>query len=114
MDAYRLKENPIFRFESIANLFSLVNSCNSNGAGGGHSITTYLYLYKFLTKSEICNKIDSVNMLNNIYTAISKPRIYIEDEMDNYSTADFEFWANDELYKKRQQVYLEVYNRIKR
>lgn len=115
-DAYRLKQDPIFRFESIANLFNLVAGCYCDYIVGMHSVMGGAYLVERLTRAALRAKIASVSRVNNLYSRKNIPSVTIpsKSKLANVGFKDFEYWTDDLFNEERKPVYLSAYNKIKK
>lgn len=109
-DAYELKKNSCFRFESIANLFNLCMGCSCINPREIHQVPLNVVSTR-LSVNELRERIKKVNRLNSIYKKLSRKEDSIPDNIGEYSCTDSEYW--DEGYKERETVYLRVYNKNK-
>lgn len=105
-DAYMLKQDPIFRFESIANIFNLCLGCFNDYGNDIHQIPLNV-LPESLKISEVRDKIAKVKSLNNIYNTLKRKGPVIPEMINNFSNTDIEYW--DQGFDDRRKVYLEVY-----
>lgn len=113
LDAYRLKQDPVFRFESIANLFNLVASCSATWIGEGHAVVGNSPV-GFLRRKELLARLNSVRSLNSVYTRLGVERKRVPGVIDEYHYRDLEYWNNDNFFKeKRKPVYMEEYAKLK-
>lgn len=108
-DAYRLKEDPLFRFESIANLFNLISRCVPVYVGDGHGVVGNSGV-GFLKRRELSARLNKEAKLNSIYTRINIVRTEIPDEIGQYTSYDIEYWESRELFEEtRKPIYIKEY-----
>lgn len=110
-DAYTLKKDPMFRFESIANIFNVISICCPTFVGEGHSISANS-VNSPLKKEELRAKIREVNYLNHIYEKLSLKKSKLPDEIRDFNCQDLEYWS-EELFELRKPTYLKMYHAIK-
>lgn len=110
-DAYYLKKESIFRFESIANLFNVVLSGYCSTPREIHQIPTNSIVER-MKIAEVKNRLKSVIALNNIYNKVDEKSIYIPTKIQNFSIKDIEYWDNG--FEDRKPVYIEIYKKQKR
>lgn len=112
LDAYWLKKDNKFRFQSIANIFNLITSCYCDDIRLVHKIATDCV--KPLKKSELSQLIVECDILNNIYKHITRIRHRkIPKKIDGYDFRDVEYWTKDNFLNKRKKVYMNMYNNLK-
>lgn len=111
-DAYRLKKDPIFRFESISNIFNIVSNCSQEYVGEGHSIAE-ASVHKPLKKDQLRERIKAVNELNSIYTILNANKPKLPENIGKFGTRDLGYWS-EELFEHRKPIYMEMYNIIKK
>ena len=113
LDAYRLKRDPVFRFESIANLFNLVAGCSKVWVGQGHAAVGNGPV-GFLRRKELLAQLNSVRRLNSVYTELEVKRETVPEVIDKYRLNDLEYWNNDNFFEeKRKPVYMKAYTKVK-
>lgn len=112
-DTYLLKSDPIFRFESISNLFNLVLGCYGEFVDNIHQIPGGRYV-EFLKVSDLREKIQKVIYLGEIYQANKEVRdnVIIPECIGTYNTEDIEYW--DEGFDVRKPIYMKAYKEIKK
>lgn len=113
-DAYKLKQDPCFRFTSMSDLFNLVLGCFSEDPGDIHQIARN-QVSKAMRKRDIRAKLQNIRMLNNVYDKLKKKvnDNQIPGEDGNLTTTDFEFWESDDIFeRKRKPVYMNVYKEV--
>ena len=110
-DAYRLKKDPTFRFESIANIFNVVSNCCSDYVGEGHSVAE-ASIHEPLRKDELRERIREVDRLNSIYKILSIKKTKLPEEIEGFGYRDLEYWS-EELFELRKPTYMKMYNAIK-
>lgn len=111
LDAYKLKGDPMFRFESIANLFNLVASCSGLLIRGGHC-AVHGSPVGFLRRRELVAQLNKTATLNSIYTAVGRRiRRKIPEKLGEFSSrSDIEYWQDMHLFEThRKPVYIEAY-----
>lgn len=113
LDAYRLKQDPVFRFESIANLFNLVAGCSKVWVGQGHAAVGNDPV-GFLRRKELLAKLSRVRQLNSVYTELKLDKETVPEKIDKYRPNDIEYWNNDGFFEeKRKPVYMKAYIKLK-
>lgn len=113
LEAYKLKEDPLFRFESIANLFNLISSCSSVYAFGNHGIAGHSSV-KLLRRKELAASLQAMkcSQLNNLYESSSGDEEHtISSVLGKYDDCDIEYWQSPEGFEKRKAVYIEQYTK---
>lgn len=110
-DAYRLKQDPEFRFMSIADLFNVVSNCCNDFVGEGHSISAD-NIHRPLKKEELKERIKEVDRLNDIYQFLELRKNKLPRKIDKYGTKDLEYWSQ-KLFDVRKPIYMKMYNAIK-
>lgn len=110
-DAYILKKDPIFRFESISNIFNVVSICCPAFVGEGHSISADS-INKPLRKKELRDRIKEVNRLNGIYEKLKLKKSKLPDKIRDFDCYDAEYWS-EELFEFRKPTYMNMFNKIK-
>lgn len=112
-DAYKLKDEPEFKDESIANLFNLGIGCFCNYPRDIHQIPLNQVTEK-LSIDRIRERLTEINRLNDIYHVLYSKTKTIPEKSNicNYSVYDLEYWLNDEAFEKeRKPIYLEIYKK---
>lgn len=112
-DAYWLKEDPRFRFQSIANLFNVVASCCQAYVGGGHSIGED-YVHIPMTKAQLKRRIRGARFLNNIYDAANLDKKKLPEKIGKFSCLDSEYWSKELFGDSRKPIYVEMYNEVRK
>ena len=110
-DAYTLKKDPIFRFESISNLFNLVLGCFCDDIRGIHQIPENCVSVP-MKLAEVRKKIQEVQYLHDIYQELKDKEDTIPTKIGEYSTTDIEYWENG--FEIRKPIYIKVYKEIKK
>lgn len=110
-DAYALKKDSEFRFESIANLFNLVMGCYCNNPREIHQIPLNVVSVP-MKLSEVREKIQKVGILNDIYEKLKAKKDTIPKTIGKYTISDIEYWENG--FEVRKPIYMKVYKEIKR
>lgn len=108
-DAYTLKKDPIFRFESIANIFNLVLGCYCGYTNTLHQIPVDT-ITKPLKISEVRDRIKRVDALNNIYKFLNIEYDNVPTRIGDYTTVDFEYWKDG--FDVRKPIYIDTYRKI--
>lgn len=106
-DAYWLRQDPKFRFESVMNLFNLVSFCSPVRSRDIHQVHKTLYLCQKLTNSQLVDKIRTVEKLNNVYKFVKHAgdaELLPKEQVYNADYWDKEFY-------KRKQVYVKMYDK---
>ena len=113
-DAYRLKQDPKFRFESIANLFNLVAGCCCEYVGEVHAAVGNDPV-GFLRRRELKAKLREAARVNHLYMRIGgRARKRIPDRVGELTSSDFEYWDSDKIFEEeRKPIYMKAYNKIK-
>lgn len=104
-DAYTLKKNPTFRFESIANLFNLILGCYTYNTSELHQIPNNGHSVR-LKLAELREKIKEVRYLNDIYFHTAK-KYTIPKRINGFSLTDLEYWNVG--FSKRAPIYIKTY-----
>lgn len=107
-DAYTLKKERTFRFESIANLFNLTLSCYCKNPREIHQIPTNSIVQR-LKLADIKRRIKQVNLLNDIYAKGGKKARKIPEEIQGFSVEDIEYWNVG--FEERKPIYMEIQKR---
>jgi hypothetical protein len=113
-DAYKLKQDPCFRFTSMSDLFNLVLSCFSEDPRDIHQIARN-QVSKAMRKRDIREKLKNIRKLNNVYGKLKKKvnNNQIPGEDGGLTTTDFEFWESDDIFERRRKpVYMNVYKEV--
>ena len=111
-DAYWLKKDPRFRFQSISALFNIVACCQKCYVGEGHSIRED-HIHTPITKAELKERIKKVKCLNDIYKDMNIGRNVLPEKIGKFSYNDIEYWSEELFNEVRKPVYVELYNRVK-
>lgn len=107
-DAYTLKKERTFRFESIANLFSLTLSCYCKNPREIHQIPTNSVTQR-LKLADIKRRIKQVDLLNNIYKRGDKKALQIPEKIQDFSVEDIEYWNDG--FEERKPIYMEIHKK---
>lgn len=110
-DAYTLKKERTFRFESIANLFNLTLSCYCTYTMDIHQIPTNSIIQR-LKLADVKRRIKQVNSLNSIYEKGDEKTLRIPKKIQNFSVEDIEYWNVG--FEKRKPIYMEIHKIRKR
>lgn len=110
-DAYELRKDPQFRFESIANIFNLTVGCFCHNPRDIHQVPNNVVTER-LTISQVREKIRKVNRLNYIYKKVKDKKLQVPEKINGHGTEDLEYW--DEGFEKRKAVYMDVRKANKR
>ena len=110
-DAYTLKKERTFRFESIANLFNLTLSCYCRNPWEIHQIPTNSIIQR-LKLADIKRRIKQVNLLNNIYAKGDEKALKIPEKIQGFSIEDIEYWNAG--FEERKPIYMEIHKRRRR
>lgn len=110
-DAYALKKDPTFRFESVSNLFNLVIGCFCSNTEEIHQIPRN-QISKPMKLAEVRDKIQKVERLNDIYQKLKNKKDIIPGKIGEYDVGDIEYWR--EGFEVRKPIYMKVYKEIKR
>ena len=110
-DAYTLKKERTFRFESIANLFNLTLSCYCKNPREIHQIPTNSIIQR-LKLADIKRRINQVNLLNNIYEKGDRKALQIPEKIQGFSVEDIEYWNDG--FGERKPIYMEIHKRRRR
>lgn len=108
-DAYTLKKDPIFRFESIANIFNLVLGCYCGYANEHHQIPIN-NITRPLKISEVKERIRRVDELNDIYRLLHIKHDDIPGSIGDYTIRDLEYWRDG--FDIRKPIYINVYKEM--
>lgn len=111
-DAYMLKKDPAFRFESISNIFNVVSNCCPDYVGEGHSVSEDS-IHDPIKKEELREQIRRVDRLNSIYKILSLKKFKLPEELRDFDCKDLEYWS-PELFELRKPIYMKMYNAIKK
>ena len=107
-DAYTLKKERTFRFESIANLFNLTLSCYCRNPWAIHQIPTNSIIQR-LKIADIKRRIKQVDLLNNIYAEGDEKALKIPEKIQGFSVEDIEYWNVG--FEERKSIYMEMQKR---
>lgn len=107
-DAYTLKKERTFRFESIANLFNLTLSCYCRNPREIHQIPTNSITQR-LKLADIKRRIKQVNLLNDIYAKGGKKARKIPEKIQGFAVEDIEYWNVG--FEERKPIYMEIQKR---
>lgn len=110
-DAYTLKKERTFRFESIANLFNLTLSCYCENPREIHQIPTNSIIQR-LKLADVKRRIKQVNFLSNIYKKEDKKVLQIPKKIQGFSVEDIEYWNVG--FGERKPIYMEIQKRRRR
>lgn len=110
-DAYALKKDPMFRFESIANLFNLILGCFCEDPRDIHQIP-YNCVSTLMTIADVKKRIQEAKKLNSIYKEIKPKEYLLPRKIGNYTIEDIEYWENK--FQVRKPIYINAYKSIKR
>lgn len=110
-DAYTLKKERTFRFESIANLFNLTLSCYCKNPRDIHQIPSNTIIQR-LKLADIKRRIKQVNLLNDIYEDGDEKTLKIPEKIQDFSVEDIEYWNTG--FGERKPIYMEIQKRRKR
>ena len=110
-DAYTLKKERTFRFESIANLFNLTLSCYCRNPRDIHQIPSNTIIQR-LKLADIKRRIKQVNLLHDIYEDGDEKTLQIPKKIQDFSVEDIEYWNVG--FEKRKPIYMEIQKRRKR
>lgn len=116
LDTYRLKKNPIFKFQSIANIFNITLKCYCQYVRSVHQVPDDSdRVCELLTNKQLKEKINSHCSLNDIYGTrrFRAWKIPEESKIVKCSCTDIEYWIDDELFlKERENIYLSTYKKL--
>lgn len=107
-DAYTLKKERTFRFESIANLFNLTLSCYCRNPRDIHQIPSNSIIQR-LKLADIKRRIKQVNLLHDIYEDGDKKSLQIPKKIQDFSVEDIEYWNVG--FEERKPIYMEIQRR---
>ena len=107
-DAYTLKKERTFRFESIANLFNLTLSCYCRNPREIHQIPTNSITQR-LKLADIKRRIKQVNLLHDIYGDGDEKSLQIPKKIQDFSVEDIEYWNVG--FEERKPIYMEIQRR---
>lgn len=110
-DAYALKKDPTFRFESISNLFNLVIGCFCSNPRDIHQIPEN-QVSAPMKLIELREKIQKVQRLHDIYQWLKDKQDQIPKSIGEYNIYDIEYWRDG--FEVRKPIYMKVYKEIKR
>lgn len=105
-DVIELRKDPIFRFESRANLLNLCISCFNEPLREVHQIPQNGIVSKLSVK-DLKQRIRHVDELNDIYKRLKNRGNVIPPTIGRYSVHDKEYWS--EGFSTRKEVYVKVY-----
>lgn len=116
LDTYRLKKNPIFKFQSIANIFNITLKCYCKYVRSVHQVPDDRdRVCELLTNEQLKKRISNNYSLNNIYDTkrFEAQKIPETSNIIKCSYTDIEYWIDDELFlKERENIYLSTYKRL--
>lgn len=107
-DAYTLKKERTFRFESIANLFNLTLSCYCRNPREIHQIPSNSIIQR-LKIADIKRRIKQVNLLHDIYEDGDEKALKIPEKIQGFSVEDIEYWNVG--FEERKPIYMEIQKR---
>ena len=107
-DAYTLKKERTFRFESIANLFNLTLSCYCRNPREIHQIPSNSIIQR-LKIADIKRRIKQVNLLHDIYAKGDQKARKIPEKIQGFSVEDIEYWNVG--FEERKPIYMEIQKR---
>ena len=107
-DAYTLKKERTFRFESIANLFNLTLSCYCRNPREIHQIPSNSIIQR-LKIADIKRRIKQVNLLHDIYEDGDEKTLRIPKKIQDFSVEDIEYWNVG--FEERKPIYMEIQKR---
>ena len=107
-DAYTLKKERTFRFESIANLFNLTLSCYCRNPREIHQIPSNSIIQR-LKIADIKRRIKQVNLLHDIYANVYQKARKIPEKMKGISLEDIEYLYVG--FEERKPIYMEIQKR---
>lgn len=110
-DAYLLRKDSTFRFESIANLFNLTIGCFCDNPRDIHQIPRNQVSIR-MKVSDIKERIKKVYFLSDIYEKLRSKNDIVPKSIGNYSVEDIEYWETG--FETRKPIYMKVYKDIKR
>lgn len=110
-DAYTLKKDTTFRFESISNLFNLILGCFNQDVRAVHRIPRSQVSVP-MKLTEIRERIQEVDKLNDIYKDLEIHINKIPSMIGLYTVKDIEYWT--EGFEQRKPIYMEAYKEIER
>lgn len=110
-DAYELKKDPMFKFESIANLFNLTIGCYCQEPMEIHQIPVNGISTR-MKIVELREKIKQIERLNAIYFTLRQKYKCIPKIISGYNVNDAEYWTEE--FEIRKPIYLDVYKEIKK
>ena len=112
-DAYILKKDSDFKFESIANIFNAVLAGYCNTLRSVHQIPYNNSVVEKLKIAQLKEKINkSPSALNDIYQVCKEGSMCIPKQIQDFKVTDIEYW--DEGYDERKPIYIKIYkNQIK-
>ena len=105
-DAYELKKDPTFRFESVSNIFNVVLGSFCSDLRSVHQVPRN-GLTSPLTISQLKAKLNRVGLLNDIYKVLNGNPTRISSKYGKYSIKDIEYWNKG--FDKRKNIYLQNY-----
>lgn len=109
-DAYKLKKDPMFRFESIATLFNVVSSSFPGYVGDGHSIHAS-EIHIPLKVSELRLSLSMKSYLRDIYDYHGY-YYKIPIRNGNYRFDCSEYWTDEHFENSRKPIYIESYKEM--
>ena len=103
-DAYRLKNLPEYKFESITNLYQLCALLYPGCYGTGHALAF---------KAKHCSNKNLINRLNSRRTNLNNllESYYIRKDLGDIPYRRLEYWTNKENFEIRLEKYNEVYKK---
>lgn len=104
-EAYRLKNyNLRFKRINISNLYMACSFAFPSMPGTGHSVNASGY---FISQNDLITQIHSVKQLNDIYRPVSWGDYNkgIQIEADHKTQHYYEYWEDEENFKKRVENY---------
>lgn len=107
-DAYELKNDPTFRFESIANLFNLCLGSFCEYTRPVHQTLDDWGVPERISLKLLKERIEGIDELNEIYQKIRKKSM-IPDTINGFSANDIEYWETG--FEERKKVYLSNYKK---
>lgn len=124
-DAWKLKNVPEFKFESVINLFNLVGATSGidQHGTGIHAIGNTAWFKYLMTTKEIQNRLKELeggkSRINDIFPVIgdrwedNKKEGVVTLGEDNNSLHSSDYWESEEEFNKRVELYKTNYKIIK-
>lgn len=123
VDAYKLKEIPGFKFESIINLFNLVGATSGICQHGTsiHAIGETNWFKALMTTKEIQAKLKEleggITNINDIFPVVYAKKYWVYNKVkgikvlkeDNNSLHSSDYWDSIEEFNKRLKLYKKNY-----